>query len=433
MKTNRKLNYNRLLVSADNMNTRKRIGILTSGGDCPGLNAIIRAVVKYATQKQWEVFGIPRGTDGFIDIVNGDLQAEDLRLKKNGYDIPGVLQGLDVLHFMSGSVLGSLSKGNPNDPKVTQDILEGYQRLGLDALIAIGGDGSLDIIYDLAKKGKWNLVVIPKTIDNDVAFTERSVGFDTARNTVTRALYDLTFTAASHERVMVVQVMGRDAGHLALHAGIAGGADFIFIPELTPQINENLIDNVCHKIGEMRKSRRKFALVVIAEGVNGLNNNKDNYIAETLAGLIKDHGHKLCLSGNSMFCGMGEIDTRASILGHLQRCGVPSSFDRILATVFGIHAVHLIEEQRYNRLVLWENGSVSSKSLDQIMPLIKWCHQENTCPAPVDPEGFMVRTALSLGIYLGELPYNHMNVINNNGNGHTQTTLSSEDEEAVVI
>jgi 6-phosphofructokinase 1 len=391
------------------MKPTKRIGILTSGGDCPGLNAIIRAVVKYATLKNWEVYGIPRGTDGFIDIVKGELQPEALRLKDHGYDIPGVLQGLDILHFLSGSVLGSLSKGNPSDPKVVKDILEGYQLLELDALIIIGGDGSIDIMYDLAKKGHWNLVAIPKTIDNDVAFTERSVGFDTARNTVTQALYDLTFTAASHERIMVVQVMGRDAGHLALHGGVAGGADCIFIPELVPQLSDSLIDNLCKYVARMRKSGRNFALVVVAEGVKDLQGQKDKYIGETLAKLIKNYSHKLCLTGDDMFCGMDEIDTRTTILGHLQRCGAPTSFDRILATVFGIKAVELIQEERYNRLVVWENGAVESKSLDQIMPLIKWCHQENTCPSPVDKEGFMVKTALSLGIYLGELShYNHL-------------------------
>ena len=386
------------------MSKTKRIGILTSGGDCPGLNAIIRAVVKYATLKGWEVYGIPRGTDGFIDLVKGELQAEELRLKDHGYDIPGVLQGLDILHFLSGSVLGSLSKGNPTDPEVIKDILEGYQALGLDAVIVIGGDGSIDIFYDLAKKGNWNLVAIPKTIDNDVAFTERSVGFDTARNTVTQALYDLTFTAASHERIMVVQVMGRDAGHLALHGGIAGGADCIFIPELVPQLTDSLIDNLCQYIAKMRKGGRNFALVVVAEGVKDLQGQKDKYIGETLAKLIKDHSNKLCLMGDIDFCG---IDERTTILGHLQRCGVPTAFDRILATVFGIRAVELIEEERYNRLVVWQNGAVESKSLDQIMPLIKWCHQENTCPSAVDKEGFMVKTALSLGIYLGELSHHH--------------------------
>ncbi|RMD69415.1 MAG: 6-phosphofructokinase [Cyanobacteria bacterium J149] len=387
------------------MKTKKRIGILTSGGDCPGLNAIIRAVVKYATLRGWEVYGIPRGTDGFIDFVHGKLNIEELKLHPHGYDLPGVLQGLDVLQFMSGSVLGSLSRGNPQEDQVTQDIIKGYEALELDALIAIGGDGSLDIIYDLAKKGNWNLVVIPKTIDNDVAFTERSVGFDTARNTVTQALYDLTFTAASHERIMVVQVMGRDAGHLSLHAGIAGGADCILIPELTPQLTEDTLVGMCEYIAQLRKDRRKFALIVIAEGVKGLNAEKDPYIAETLADLLKEKSHQLCSTGGDRYCGLNQIDTRATILGHLQRCGVPSSFDRILATVFAIKALDLIGEECYNRLVIWQNGSVESKSLEQIMPMIKWCHQEKTCPAPVDPEGFMVRTALSLGIYLGESHY----------------------------
>jgi 6-phosphofructokinase 1 len=254
----------------------------------------------------------------------------------------------------------------------------------------------------LAKKGKWNLVVIPKTIDNDVAFTERSVGFDTARNTVTQALYDLTFTAASHERIMVVQVMGRDAGHLALHAGIAGGADCILIPELTPQLNDNVIEGMCNYITKLRQEGQRFALIVVSEGVHGLDNQKDPYIAETLAHLLKDHSHRLCHTDSRHYNVLCQVDTRATVLGHLQRCGVPSSFDRILATVFGIKAVNLIEEERFNRLVIWQNGAVESKSLEQIMPLIKWCHQENTCPAPVDPEGYMVKTALSLGIYLGE-------------------------------
>lgn len=394
------------------MNHKKRIGILTSGGDCPGLNAIIRAVVKYSHLKGWEVFGIPRGTDGFINIAQGDLQIEDLKLQPHGYDVPGVLQGLDILQFMSGSVLGSISRGNPQDDNVIQEILKGYKLLELDALIAIGGDGSLDIIYDLAKKGHWNLVVIPKTIDNDVAFTERSVGFDTASNTVTQALYDLTFTAASHERIMVVQVMGRDAGHLALHSGIAGGADCILIPELTSKLTEKTIDGICKYIAKLRKERRKYALIVIAEGVNGFNNQKDPYIAETLANLIREYSHRLCSNGNIDYEGLDQVDTRATVLGHLQRCGVPSSFDRILATVFGIKALHLIEEERYNRLVIWQNGAVESKSLEQIMPMIKWCHQENSCPSPVDPEGFMVRTALSLGIYVGESHF-HPDNLNN--------------------
>ena len=384
------------------MYAKKRIGILTSGGDCPGLNAIIRAVVKYASLRGWEVYGIPHGTDGFIELVKGELQIEDLKLHPHGYDLPGVLQGLDVLQFMSGSVLGSLSHGNPQDSRVIEDILEGYLRLGLDALIAIGGDGSLDIIYDFAKKGNWNLLVIPKTIDNDVAFTERSVGFDTARNTVTQALYDLTFTAASHERVMVVQVMGRDAGHLALHSGIAGGADCILIPELTPKLTAETLRGMCDYIAQLRHNGRKFALVVVAEGVTDLDNQHDPHIAETLANLLKEYSCRLHATGDIYYENLKHIETRATILGHIQRCGVPSSFDRLLATASAIKALDLIADECYNRLIIWQNGGVDSKSLEQIMPLIKWCHQEGTCPSPVDPEGFMVRTALSLGIYLGE-------------------------------
>ncbi|MDJ0577536.1 MAG: 6-phosphofructokinase, partial [Xenococcaceae cyanobacterium MO_234.B1] len=144
----------------------KKIGILTSGGDCPGLNAIIRAVVKCASQKGWEVYGIPYGTEGFLKLERGKCQSDDLKLKEHGYDLPGLLQGIDILQFLSGSILGSLSKGNPEDKAIAQTIIQGYKDLELDALIVVGGDGSLDIIYDLAQQGQWNIIGIPKTIDN---------------------------------------------------------------------------------------------------------------------------------------------------------------------------------------------------------------------------------------------------------------------------
>ncbi len=233
------------------MGQTKRVGILTSGGDCPGLNAVIRAVIKCATQKGWEVFGIPYGTQGFLDLESGSVRLEDLRLWEHGYDIPGLLGGLDILQFLSGSILGALNKGNPSDPAIAEDILKGYQHLELDALIAIGGDGSLDIIHDLAQRGHWQWVAIPKTIDNDVPFTQQSIGFDTAVNTVTKVLYDLTFTAASHDRIMVVQVMGRDAGHLTFHSGVAGGADVILIPELTRCLSDTVLDNFCQHIAQL--------------------------------------------------------------------------------------------------------------------------------------------------------------------------------------
>ncbi len=384
---------------------KKRIGILTSGGDCPGLNAVIRAVVKCSSHKGWEVYGIPYGTDGFIDVANGTRQPEDLKLNEHGYDIPGLLQGLDVLQFLSGSVLGSLSKGNTEKPEVAQQILEGYQRLKLDGLVAIGGDGSLDIIYNLAQKGNWNMIGVPKTIDNDVPFTERAVGFQTAVDTVTEALYNLTFTAASHERVMVAEVMGRDAGHLALHAGIAGGADVILIPELTPVLDETAIAQICDKIAALRQDKRKFALVVVAEGVKHRDRRQSRNIGDYVAQQIQLYSQKLCSLDRPEFCGLDEIDTRVTVLGHLQRSGTPSSFDRILATAFGIKAVELIERGHYNRLVVWEGGKVESKPLEMVIQLIRQCHQENRCASPVDPNGFMVQTARALGIYVGNVSH----------------------------
>ncbi|MGB7416612.1 MAG: ATP-dependent 6-phosphofructokinase [Thermosynechococcaceae cyanobacterium] len=380
----------------------KRIGILTSGGDCPGLNAIIRAVIKCATNKGWEVFGIPYGTKGFLDLENGNCQAEDLRLREHGYDFPGLLRGLDILQFLSGSVLGALNKGDPSNPDIAREILQGYRHLKLDALIAIGGDGSLDIIDTLAQQGQWQWIAIPKTIDNDVPFTEQSIGFDTADNSVTKALYDLTCTAASHDRIMVVQVMGRDAGHLAYQSGIAGGADVILIPELTPCLSETVIDQVCRRIAVLRQGGRRFALVVIAEGVHRPDGQKDRSISEYLAQQIQEHSQRLCDSGEPQFCTLQEVDTRATVLGHIQRSGTPSAFDRLLAARFGREAINLIAMEKYNQLVVLENGEVTSQPLDQVVPRVRQSHTDGHCPAPVDAQGRLVQTARDLGIYVGD-------------------------------
>ncbi len=379
----------------------KRIGILTSGGDCPGLNAIIRAVVKCASQKGWEVYGIPYGTDGFLRLERGKCRSDDLKLQEHGYDLPGILHGIDILQFLSGSILGSLSKGNSGDKAIAKIIIRGYQDLKLDALIAVGGDGSLDIIYDLAQQGQWNIIAIPKTIDNDVPFTERSIGFDTAVDKVTSALYDLTFTAASHDRIMIVQVMGRNAGHLALRSGIAGGADIILIPELTPKIDTDLITNICIRIAQLRYSGRKFALIVIAEGVKNLQEQKEKYIGDYLAEKIDEASHELCLTDKPEFCDLDTVETRATVLGHIQRSGTPSSYDRLLAATFAKKAVDLIAEEKYDRLVVLHNGEVQTQPLEKVVADIKKAHQLGICPNPVNPDGFLVQTARSLGIYLG--------------------------------
>ncbi|MGB8686707.1 MAG: ATP-dependent 6-phosphofructokinase [Microcoleus sp.] len=384
----------------------KRIGILTSGGDCPGLNAVIRAVVKVATYKYgWDVYGIPYGTDGFIEVLLGKRQPEDLRIRDHGYDIPGLVQGLDILHFLSGSVLGSISKG---DPELHADeIIRGYEKLGLTALIGMGGDGSIEILENLAQKaaeqGKaWNWVAVPKTIDNDIPFTEASVGFDTAVNRVTQALYDLTFTAASHDRVMLVQVMGRDAGYLALEAGIAGGADAILIPELTPILDESVIQGICHHIAKLHKQGRRFALVVVAEGVKNHLGQKEHYIGDYLAQRIQEYSSQSHNTDLPDSLSLPSLDTRVTLLGHLQRGGNPTSTDRLLATAFGREAVNLIANGNYNQMVIWQNGRVSSVPISRVIEQIKKGRREKKAPSRVDPQGFLVRTARDIGIYVGE-------------------------------
>jgi len=394
-----------------NSHKPKRIGILTSGGDCPGLNAVIRAVVKVATYKYgWEVYGIPYGTDGFIELLLGNRKPEELRIKEHGYDIPGLVQGLDILYFLSGSVLGSISKGDPD--RHADDIIKGYEKLDLTALIVMGGDGSIEILDALAQKAAkqgspWNWVAIPKTIDNDIPFTEASVGFDTAVNRVTQALYDLTFTAASHDRVMIVQVMGRDSGYLAMEAGIAGGADAILIPELTPVLNEEVITGICRHIEGLQQNGRRFALVVVAEGVKNHLGQKEHYIGDYVARQINECSAKLghCdlpESPNANSLNMHSLDTRVTVLGHVQRGGTPTSTDRLLATAFGREAVDLIANGNYNQMVIWQNGKVSSVPISRVIEQIKKGRREKKAPSHVDPQGFLVRTARDIGIYVGE-------------------------------
>jgi ATP-dependent phosphofructokinase / diphosphate-dependent phosphofructokinase len=393
----------------------KRIGILTSGGDCPGLNAVIYAVVKFArTCKQWQVYGIPNGTDGFVDIANGVCQPEDLELHEHSFDIPGQ-KGINVLLFLSGSVLGCRGK-KVSRPGESEKILQGYRRMGLDALIAIGGDGSLEIIADLAQAGSWNLVAVPKTIDNDVPMTERLVGFDTAVDTVASALHNLSFTAASHDRVMIVEVMGRDAGHLALHAGIAGGADVILIPELVPHLSETVVAQICHKIAWIRQEKRRFALVVVAEGI--AQDPLAEFIGKEPIGnalkrQLKTYTQNHCNPHQSDFCGLqDDVEVRVTVLGHLQRSSPPSTLDRLLAVSFGIKAVDAIAQSHppYQYMVTWEGGQTQVKSLAAVIERIKAekesrkAANQTPCAAPVDPQGFMVHIARALGIYVGEQP-----------------------------
>lgn len=357
----------------------KRIGILTSGGDCAGLNAAIRAVVYRAIRGYgWQVFGIH---DGSVGLMSRPLDYEEFDLK--------LFTG-NILR-MGGTLLGTVNKGDPfafpmPDGSVkdrSQDFVDGFRELGLDALIVIGGDGSIKILRKLCAQGKIPMVAIPKTIDNDVHLTEYSIGFTTAVNVAVEALDRLQPTAASHHRVMVLELMGRDAGHIALHAGIAGGADVILIPEVP-----YTLEGVANKIRQVAAEGRNHALVVVAEGVK----------TETGEKATQAHfGGEVRYGGIGQYLGdqIGKLvgaETRVTVLGHVQRGGMPSMRDRLVASAFGVHAVDLVAQGRFDRMVAWQDRGIVDVPLRDVIDVYR-------C---VDPFGPMVMTARGLGIYIGE-------------------------------
>ena len=359
------------------MPERKRIGILTSGGDCAGLNAVIRAVTRCAVDVYgWEVLGICKATHG---LMTRPAEAMPLDVTK-----------VDSLLTMGGTILGTTNKGDPfafpmSDGTLrdrSSEIIEGYRQLDLDALIGIGGDGSLAILRKLAQQGGINLVGIPKTIDNDVDITERSIGFDTAVNTATEAIDRLHFTAASHSRVMVLEVMGRDAGHIALNAGIAGGANIIMIPEIPYKI-----DNICQHIKKRQARGQDYSIAVVSEAV----------CTETGDVLEQGHFADCRLGGIGQYLAeqiteKSGAETRVTVLGHTQRGGISSPLDRILASAFGVAAVNLIAEEKYDRMVAWQDRQVTSIPIAEAIANYR----------AVDPEDTLVKTARGLGICLGD-------------------------------
>jgi len=359
------------------MPERKRIGILTSGGDCAGLNAVIRAVTRCAVNVYgWEVLGICKATHG---LMSRPPEAMPLDITQ-----------VDSLLTMGGTILGTTNKGDPfafpmADGSLcdrSEEIIEGYRQLDLDALIGIGGDGSLAILRKLAQQGGINLVGIPKTIDNDVGITERSIGFDTAVNIATEAIDRLHFTAASHSRVMILEVMGRDAGHIALNAGIAGGANMIMVPEIPYKV-----ENICEHIKKRQARGQNYSIAVVSEAVC------------TESGDVLEQGHFAdCRLG-----GIGQYlaeqitiksgaETRVTVLGHTQRGGISSPLDRILASSFGVAAVELIAQEKYDHMVAWQDRQVTSIPIAEAI--------KDYCA--VDPEDTLVKTARGLGICLGD-------------------------------
>lgn len=359
--------------------TKKRLGVLTSGGDCPGLNAAIRAVVSHAKLSYgWDVLGIPYGTQGLMERQPAvELTAHGLHLR-----------GIDPLLSMGGTILGSINKGDTIAN--TDKILAGCEALGLDAIVAIGGDGSLSILADLAKRGGWKLIGIPKTIDNDVGLTERAIGFDTAVNTVVDALQKLSSTAASHDRVMVVETMGRTAGHLALNSGIAGGADVILIPEVP-----YTVEGICNKIHELHDTwKQNFALVVVAEGAKTLSGESRKYTDPQGNSRLRGIGDYVADSLSQ--CMNNRVEVRVTVLGHVQRGGMPSALDRILASSFGRAAVDLVAAGESGRVVVWRNGDVDSVSIEELCA---------SSPRLVNPYSGLLKTAQAIGSYVGEIDH----------------------------
>lgn len=331
-----------------------RVGILTGGGDCPGLNPVIRAVVRKGINEGNEIIGIKNGWKGMIenDTLKLDLSA-----------ISGILP-------KGGTILGT-SRTNPYKKEGgVEKTKETYKKLGLDALIAVGGEDTLGVASKLAKDGIPNIVGVPKTIDNDLSSTDYTFGFDTALNIATECIDRLHTTAESHHRVMVAEVMGRHAGWIAIESGIAGGADIILIPELPIDMDE-----VCALIKRRHQRGKTFSIVVVAEG------------AQFKEGTMVLQEQKLDEFGHVRLGGIGEqvgaeiekrtgYETRVSVLGHIQRGGTPTAFDRVLGTRFGVRAMELVEKKRFGKMVALQGNKIVEVPLEKAVAALKTVDME---------------------------------------------------------
>lgn len=324
-----------------------KIGMLTGGGDCPGLNAVIRAVVRKAYNDKHETIGFMNGWRG---IIEGEAMPLDLA------SISGILP-------KGGTILGT-SRTNPyKKPQDVQKVIENYKKFNLDALIAIGGEDTLGVANKLSKQG-LNIIGVPKTIDNDLSATDYTFGFDTAVNTAMECIDRLHTTAESHHRIMVAEVMGRHAGWIATFAGIAGGADVILIPEIPIDLEET-----CKILKKRHERGRTFSIVVVAEGA------KLKTTDVTKDQSLDEFGH-VKLGGIGDYLGK-EIEkrtgyeTRVSVLGHIQRGGSPTAFDRILGTRFGVKAVELVENKQFGQMVSLSGIKIIAVPLDSGVEKLK--------------------------------------------------------------
>lgn len=331
----------------------KKVGILTGGGDCPGLNSVIRAVVRYAIKEGYTVIGIKNGWRGLIENETQELGIGS---------VSGILP-------KGGTILGT-SRTNPYKKEGDKEkVKQNFKKLGLEALIVVGGEDTLGVANKLQKEG-LNIVGAPKTIDNDLSCTDVTFGFDTAINIATEAIDRLHTTAESHHRIMVAEVMGRHAGWIAIEAGIAGGADIILIPEVPIDINE-----VCKLLKKRHTRGKSFSIVVVAEG------------AKFKKGDIVTQEEKLDAFGHVRLGGIGHVlgeeiekgtgyETRVTVLGHIQRGGTPTAFDRVLGTRFGIKAMDLVLKKEYGKMASLAGNKVVAVPLELAVSELKTVDME---------------------------------------------------------
>lgn len=355
------------------------VGILTGGGDCPGLNAVIRAVVLAASSHGFAVVGI---ADGFEGLINPGPNFGRCR-KLTPSDVEDLLP-------RGGTILGTTNRHNPfayrvreQDHEVVRDVSEevlgNVQALGLDALIVVGGDGTQKIALRLTERG-LRIVGVPKTIDNDLASTDCTFGFDSAIHIATEAVDRLHTTAESHHRIMLLEVMGRDTGWIALHAGLAGGAHAILIPEIPFSLNA-----LTAALKRRDAAQHKYSIIVVAEGVR---------LPKELEALRAASGSSCSIASiiARALSSYTEHEIRVTVLGHTQRGGSPSPFDRILSSRFGVAAVELVARGEFGRMVSLRGADVVS------VPLVEACAQIKA----VDPRSELVCTARALGVTFGD-------------------------------
>ena len=360
----------------------RRVGILTAGGDCPGLNAVIRAFVKTADSYcDWEIFGIIDGFEGFL------LPGEDGIRRLTGNDVRGILT-------LGGTILGTSNRCDPfavrsfvdGQERVTDrssDVIARCRELGIDALVVIGGDGSMKIGLAFAELG-LPIVGVPKTIDNDLAATDVTFGFDTAVSTATDAIDRLRSTAEAHHRVMIIEVMGRDAGWIALEAGLAGGGDVILIPEIPFRV-----ERIARAVEERSRTGRTFSIVVVAEGAHPAGGGQ---ITQRVG---PDGFPRLGGVGVWLAEELGQrvrFEVRATVLGHIQRGGSPTAFDRVLATRLGCAAAWLVRHGDFGKMVAVQGAEIVPVPIEDAVRMQK----------RVPPAGDRVMTARYLGVSFGD-------------------------------